>query len=92
MGEESWILAVLDGRYVAGYVRRWEDAAGGYRKKVFLGVVLWVPQPISSCYTDAQPEAEVSGHLLAGKGLCGGSDSVTPKTTPENGLVRGYET
>ena len=22
VGEESWILAVLDGRYVAGYVRR----------------------------------------------------------------------
>ena len=30
---------------VGGYVQRWEDAAGGYRKKVFLGVVLWVPQP-----------------------------------------------
>ena len=30
---------------VGGYVQRWEDAAGGYRKKVFWGVVHWVPQP-----------------------------------------------
>ena len=44
------------------------------------------------CYADVRPEAEASGRLLAGKGLCGGSDSATPKTTPENGLVRGYET
>ena len=45
-----------------------------------------------SCYADVRPEAEASGRLLAGKGLCGGSDSATPKTTPGNGLVRGYET
>ena len=37
-----------------------------------------------SCCADVRPEAEASGRLLAGKGLCGGSDSATPKTTPEN--------
>ena len=46
MGEESWILAVLDGRYVAGYVRRWEDAAGGYRTQPTSASHMWVPQPI----------------------------------------------
>ena len=30
---------------VGGYVQRWEDAAGGYQKKVFWRAVLWVPQP-----------------------------------------------
>ena len=50
------------------------------------------PTAMQLCYADVRPEAEASGRLLAGKGLCGGPDSATPKTTPENGLVRGYET
>ena len=30
---------------VGGYVQCWEDAAGGYQKKRFLGLVIWLPQP-----------------------------------------------
>ena len=37
VGEESWILAVLDGRYVAGYVRRWEGVVGGYQPWMWRG-------------------------------------------------------
>ena len=37
VGEESWILAVLDGRYVAGYVRRWEGVVGGYQPWMWQG-------------------------------------------------------
>ena len=32
-----------------------------------------------TCYADVQPEAAVLGQLLAGKVLCRGSDSATPK-------------
>ena len=37
VGEESWILAVLDGRNVAGYVRRWEGVVGGYQPWMWRG-------------------------------------------------------
>ena len=37
VGEESWILAVLDGRYMAGYVRRWEGVVGGYHPGCWRG-------------------------------------------------------
>ena len=35
---------------VGGYVQRWEDAAGGYRKKVFLGAV---PIPMGTLRVDS---------------------------------------
>ena len=51
---------------VGGYVQRWEDAAGGYRKKVFWGVVHWVPQPVwlLPCFLSEVFPALLSGSTM----------------------------
>ena len=61
VGEESWILAVLDGRYVAGYVRRWEGVVGGYHPGYWRG---------SCCGYDNQTLAHKFGDARCRLGVC----------------------